>query len=235
MAERVVHVKSKIKAFVVPSSFTIQKLAEYGIEKEKLHHIPTFFNNEIAVDPGNIFYKPFAVFLGRIVQEKGLMTLLNAFINTPYNLKIIGFSNTGYQEELEMFLKDKQHNIEFLGRRSFNEIIPYLETCAFTVVPSENYDNFPNSVLESYAFKKPVIATNLGSLKEMVVDAETGLLFKQQDFLDLREKVKLLMDNPGLCEQYGIKAHHKLQEEYGSEKHYQKLMNVFSSVLGQNA
>ena len=231
VADRIVDVKSKINAFVVPSSFTMQKLAEYGIDKRKLHHIPTFFNSEANKEPGIISYEPFAVYIGRIVQEKGLFTLVKAFVNTDFKLKIIGFSNTGYQEELENFLKDKPHNIEFLGRKSFPEIIPYLQTCAFTIVPSENYDNFPNTVLESFAFRKPVIATNLGSLRETIIHEETGLLFHQQDFLDLREKVNFLLQNPALCKQYGDNAYHKLQDEYGSEKHYEKLMNVFNSVL----
>jgi hypothetical protein len=43
-------------------------------------------------------------------------------------------------------------------------------------VPSENYDNFPNTVLESFAFRKPVIATNLGSLRETIIHEETGIV-----------------------------------------------------------
>ncbi|MEJ7586583.1 MAG: glycosyltransferase family 4 protein [Ferruginibacter sp.] len=232
LAEQVVNVQSKIKAYVVPSSFTLQKLAQYGLDAKRLHHIPTFFsNNEINEATQKVEYKPFALFIGRIVQEKGLFTLLKSFVDTDFNLKIIGFSNYGYQLELEQFLEGKQHNIEFLGRKSFKEIIPYLETCAFTIVPSETYDNFPNSVLESYAYRKAVIATNLGSLKEMVIDAHTGLLFNVQDEQDLRQKATFLLDNPDLCETYGNNGYDKLQEEYGPEKHYQKLITVFNSVL----
>jgi hypothetical protein len=72
VADRIVDVKSKINAFVVPSSFTMQKLAEYGIDKNKLHHIPTFFNSEANKEPGVISYEPFAVYIGRIVQEKAV-------------------------------------------------------------------------------------------------------------------------------------------------------------------
>lgn len=231
LAERVVKIRSKIKAYVVPSSFTIQKLAAYGIENRKLNHIPTFFNNEILNAAIDITYQPYALFVGRIVQEKGLLTLVKAFENSNFNLKIIGFSNNDYQKELEQYLAGKRHNIEFLGRKSFEEIVPYLQTCAFTIVPSETYDNFPNTVLESYAFKKAVIATDLGSLKEMIIDKKTGLLFKMQDENDLKEKVTLLLNNLNLSEQYGINGFKKLQDEYGPEMHYEKLMNVFNSVV----
>ncbi len=231
IAESIVKIRHKIDAYVVPSTFTMQKLSEYGIDNKKLNHIPTFFNDEMVAATSSISYQPFALYVGRIVQEKGLLTMIKAFVNTNLNLKIIGFSDNMYQQELEKYLADKPHNIEFLGRKSFHEIIPFLQTCAFTIVPSEVYDNFPNSVLESYAFKKAVIATDLGSLKEMIDDRKTGVLFKMQDETDLREKVIELLNNPNLCEQYGINGFKKLEDEFGAEMHYEKLMNVFSGVL----
>lgn len=234
LAARIVRVESKIGAFVVPSSFTMKKLAEYGIDKKKLHYIPTFFSSNAPEMPDKIVYQPFALYVGRVVAEKGLFTLIKAFEDTQLKLKIIGISNGNCQEELEFRLKDKSHNVEFLGRKSFAEIIPYLQTCAFTIVPSEYYDNFPNSVLESYAFKKAVIATDIGSLKDMVDNERTGLSFRQQDFIHLREQVNYLLANPGLCKEYGENGYDKLQSEYSSEDHYDKLMKVFNTVLEEN-
>ena len=148
----------KINAFVVPSSFTLKKLNEYGIPMDKLHHIPTFFN--LKEENPKVEYNPFILFVGRIEKQKGLMTLIKTFEGTGYNLKIIGFSNDGYEDVLKDYLKGKQHHIEFLGRKSFEEIVPYLKSCLCTVVPSEWYDNFPNVILESFAYKKAVIATD---------------------------------------------------------------------------
>ena len=54
------------------------------------------------------------------------MTLLKAFVGTDYNLKIIGFSSVvGYQDRLKQYLKGKRHNIEFLGKKDFDEIVGY--------------------------------------------------------------------------------------------------------------
>lgn len=231
IAEQYVKVHSKISAFVIPSSFTLQKLAEYGLEENKLNNIPTFFNSESFDENEKVEYQPFALFIGRIVQEKGLFTLIKSFVNTNNKLKIVGFSTDDYQQKLEEYLIDKQHHIEFLGSKKFKEIIPYLQTCAFTIVPSENYDNFPNAVLESYAYRKAVVASNLGSLKEMILDAETGLLFEPQNSDDLREKVSGLLNNPLMCEEFGNNAFARLKNEYSEEMHYQKLINVFQGVL----
>ena len=234
ISEQLVNTKTKINAFVVPSKFTINKMIDYGFDVNKFHHIPSFFSNKVINTSTNISYKNFALFIGRIEVEKGLFTLINAFINTNYNLKIIGFSNDGYQAELEKFLEGKKHNVEFLGKKTFAEIIPFLEACAFTIVPSECYDNFPNSLIESYGFKKAVIASNLGSLKEMVDDNNTGLLFNPKDANDLQKKVSFLFNNPEINIKYGNNGYNKLLLEYSAAFHYDKLMKVFTSVINTN-
>lgn len=222
-------VTRRIDAFVVPSSFTMRKLHEYGIPSEKLHHIPTFFNLK-ETDP-LVEYKPFVLFVGRIEKQKGLMTLIKTFEGTAYSLKIIGFSNDGYEDELKACLEGKQHRIEFLGRKSFEEIVPYLKACLCTVVPSEWYDNFPNVILESFAYKKAVVATDFGSLPELVKDNETGLTFKYGDTGDFRQKIKIMFDNPGKARQMGGNAYRLLVERYSPEAHYAQLMELFGNIL----
>lgn len=222
------HVTNKVNAFVVPSSFTLGKLGEYGIPSSKLHHIPTFFN--LKEDNPDVEYQPFILFMGRIEQAKGLMTLVKAFVNTDYHLKIIGFSNDGYEDELKKYLLGKQHHIEWLGRMSFEDIIPYLKICLCTIVPSEWYDNFPNVILESFAYKKAVIATQIGSLPELVRNGETGLTFRYADVMDLRDKIDYLFHHVDEARKMGGNAFHELISKYSPEVHYQHLMDLFNKV-----
>lgn len=228
----VMGVTKKIDAFVVPSEFTLEKLNEYGIPNEKLHHIPTFFN--LKEENPNVEYNPFFLFVGRIEKQKGLMTLIKAFENTEYELKIIGFSNDGYEEELKQYLEDKNHHIEFLGRKSFEEIIPYLKSCLCTLVPSEWYDNFPNVVLESYAYKKAVIATDFGSLKYMVEDGKTGLTFKYKDIQDLCSKIVYMYEHQGDAQRMGEAAYNLLVKEYSPAVHYEKLISLMNKLVSIN-
>jgi len=225
----VMGVTKKIDAFVIPSEFTLEKLNEYGIPKEKLHHIPTFFN--LKEQNPDVEYQPYFLFVGRVEKQKGLMTLIKAFENTEYKLRIIGFSNDGYEDELKQYLEGKQHHIEFLGRKSFEEIVPYLKNCLCTLVPSEWYDNFPNVVLESYAYKKAVIATDFGSLKYMVEDGKTGLTFKYKDIEDLRSKVSYMYEHQQGAKHMGDAAYQILVEKYSPAIHYDKLMNLFNEII----
>lgn len=229
--QEITGITKKVQAFVVPSKFTLEKLRVHGFPQQKLVHIPSFFNFEFITQQLEITYEPFALYIGRIESEKGLLTLVKAFENTEFRLKIIGFSNTGFEEELKNYLKDKKHHIEFLGRKGFDEIQVYLSKCSFTVVPSEWYDNFPNTLLESFAFKKCAIATNTGSLKELVLDDETGLLFKIKDIEDLRSKISGLFGNEAICRRLGENAYNMLKKEYSSQEHYNKLSNLFENVI----
>lgn len=222
-------VTKKIDAFVVPSEFTVEKLKEYGIPKEKLRHIPTFFN--LKEDNPEVDYQPFFLFVGRIEKQKGLMTLIQAFENTNFELRIIGFSNDGYEDELKQYLEVKKHHIEFLGRKSFEEIVPYLKSCLCTLVPSEWYDNFPNVVLESYAYKKSVIATDFGSLKYMVEDGMTGRTFKYKDVEDLRSKVAYMYEHQKDARRMGETAYLQLLAQYSPTVHYEKLMKLFNEMI----
>lgn len=217
-----------IDAFVVPSAFTVKKLEEYGIPQRKMHHIPTFFNLK-DTNP-EVEYRPFVLYIGRIEKQKGLMTLVKAFESTDYELKIIGFSNDGYEDELKAYLQKKQHHIEFLGRMTFDEMVPYLKSCRCTVVPSEWYDNFPNVILESFANKKAVIATDFGSLPELVHYGMTGLTFKYADVRDLQVKVDYMLQHPDEAQAMGEKAFLAIVEKYSPERHYQQLRTLFEST-----
>lgn len=232
--QKMLGITKKIQAFVVPSRFTISRLNQFGIPAEKLVHIPTFFNFKTLHENQPAEYQPYALFVGRLEEEKGLMTLIRAFENTNHTLKIIGGSSSGYDKMLMKYLEGKQHNIEFLGQKNFDEIQHYLRTCAFTVMPAEIYDNFPNTVLESYAFKKCVLATDIGSLKEIVEDNVTGLHFSLRDVNGLREKADHLFANPELCRQLGEQGYARLITEYSADRHYQKLIQLFEQITGNH-
>lgn len=227
-------IRDKISFFVFPSKFTASKFHKFGIELSKINHIPTFFNTS-NISNTVVEYNDYFLYVGRVDPDKGLLTLVKAFINTPYKLVIIGFSIDGYDNILKDFLKDKNHNITFTGKLEFAEISYYLKTCLCTICPTEWYDNMPNAVLESYAFKKAVIASNIGSLQDLIIDKKTGLHFKTQNVEDLYEKVAYLYTNQETARFMGENAYNKLMTENSTENHYNQLIKLFNSAITQKA
>jgi len=222
-------IRKKINAFCFTNQFTMQKYIEAGYKKEKCFLLPTFFNPNLIDDNLNVSYEPFALYIGRLDRDKGIETLLNAFLLNKKPLKIIGFSTEkDYETKLKNMLENKQHSIEFLGEMKFAEMQKILAKCLFTVVPSEWYENLPNTILESYAFKKCVIATNIGSLKYTVKDGETGLLFEHRNADDLAKKADCLFERENEAVQMGEKAGLEGKNVYGAEAHYEKLAPIFN-------
>ena len=219
---------NKVDAYVIPSKFTRSKYIEYGIPEKKIFRIPTFFNFKNGL--GKISYEDFALYVGRIDPDKGIKVLVDAFIGTKYNLNIIGFSMSDYQDFIIEYLNGKQHNISFLGRMDFKDIIPYLQKCRFTIISSEIYDNFPNAILESFAYKKPVIATDIGSLGELVEHERTGLLFEYRNSKDLQEKVKELFNDRTKAQFLGENGYERLKVDFSKKSHYESLIKLFISL-----
>lgn len=219
----------KISAFVIPAEFTGQKFREFGIPAKKIHCIPTFYNDTSdGVD--DITYGDFFLYVGRVDRDKGILTLVKAFEGTECRLVIIGSSIDGYDDFIKNYLSDKKHNITFLGKLDFKAIKPYLKSCLCTICPSECYDNMPNAVLESYGYKKAVIASRLGALVDLVVDNETGLNFTAGDYLDLRSKVEYIFNNKSAAAGFGAQARDKLLTEYSENLHYERLFYLFNSL-----
>jgi glycosyltransferase involved in cell wall biosynthesis len=226
----ILKIKDKIDAFVFPSTFTKQKYINSGFKSDKLYHIPTFYNTNLSEKNSIIRYDNFALFIGRIDEDKGVRTLIEAFINTNHKLIMIGSSSSEFGNQMKEYLKDKQHNIQFLGNLPFDQVKVYIQNCAFTICPSIWYENFPNTILESFAHKKAVIASNIGSLRELVIENTTGLLFTPENSEQLCIKCSYMFDNLDKSICMGENAYDYMCEKFSIEKHYDTLNKVFSLV-----
>lgn len=226
----------KIDAFVIPSEFTFSKLRLFNIPANKLVYLPTFYKSlKKGCHELPISYNDFALYVGRIEEEKGIMTMVKAFEGTRMYLKVIGFSSRNYDQRIKEYLKGKQHNIEFLGKQSFETVKKHLSNCAFTITPSECYDNFPNSVLESYAFQKAVVSSDLGSLREMIRHQDTGLLFESGNFIQLRECCLYLFANKDKCKRMGQEGRIWVRNKLSEEKHYERLITLFHTLISEKS
>lgn len=224
------HTLAKISAFCIPARFTLSKFIEFNVPEAKLHHLPTFFNGQISEE---VTYGNFFLYVGRIVPDKGLLTLMKAFVGTKYKLIVIGSASDGYDDVLKDFIHGQPHDITFLGKQDFPVIKAYLKDCLATICPSEWYENIPNTILESFAFSKAVLASDIGSLKELVEPGITGLRFTMGDHDALRRCLDECAANVDSIRKMGENAKQKLLTEYGEDVHYDKLMSVFHSVLSK--
>jgi len=149
--------------------------------------------------------------------------------DTDYVLKITGqISDSQEDQEIWNYIKDNklEDKIVFTGFKHGNELQELLSHSTCIVCPAIWYENMPNTVIEAYAYGKPVVASRIGSLAEIVENDETGLLFEMKNSKDLSEKLRRFIDDPTLSKKLGMNARHKVENEYAVEKHMNSVLRI---------
>ena len=223
----------KVRFFLCPSRFLLEKIAEYGVAREKLVHFPYFLPLEE--------YQPryersdYFIYLGRLSREKGVPTLLAALRQrggTRLTCRILG------EGPLEEDLKRQAaqwglDRVEFSGYLKGEPLQAAIRGAAFTVVPSEWYENLPFAVLESFALGTPVVGSRIGGIPEMVLDGQTGLTFPMGDSRALAEALDRMEARPEQAVEMGRAARRLIEEKYAPEPHMERLEALYARAAAR--
>jgi len=208
--------------------FSLTKHAENGIPRERLLHIRNFVN--FATIEPQFEDGRYALFVGRLSKEKGILTLLTAVEHLDVPVRIVG--DGPLKAEYEGFIAEhKMNHVTFEGYKSGEDLKQLYENAAFLVIPSEWYENAPMTILEAYAYGKPVVGSRIGGIPEMIDHGKTGMLFAMGDAGRLAECIGNLWSDKSLCRQMGHAARNKVEREFSSERHYEHLMELYRNLL----
>jgi glycosyltransferase involved in cell wall biosynthesis len=216
----------QVDAFLSPSYFLKNKLIEHGIDQNLIHHHPLFVpDGHFWEGDSNLGY---ILFLGKIELCKGIEVLIEA-ANKVKNVPILiaGRIGESFTSRLPGILPS---NTQYVGVKHGQELSELTHNAQAIVLPSICYENQPFSILEAFASGKPVIASDLGGMKELVVHNERGLLVKPNDPSALAESLYWAFTHKVEMKEMGIKARQYALENHNQEKHYQTLMNIYSKV-----
>lgn len=182
----------------------------------------------------NIKESKYLLFVGRLDKEKGVLTLIKSFQkilekHPNEQLKIAGTGS--YKSELEKFiLKNNIRNIEILGSKNRDELAHLYAKAKFTIIPSEILESYGNVILESFAFQKIVIISDLLGLKNEVINSKSGLVFPHGNVSKLTESIgKLLVD-----EEYKKQLEENASQyvkAFSFENHFKQLEKIYNTVL----
>jgi glycosyltransferase involved in cell wall biosynthesis len=227
---RCLHVTDKIQFLISPSEFLRKKFMQFGYKENKIVHINNFLTKDMfrtspSVD-GN-----YALYFGQLEPWKGVKTLLQVWAEIKgMELKIAG--DGSLRNELEkQVVNSRVRNVSFLGQLNKEELFNVLTKASFVIVPSEWYENYPYSVMESMICGKPVLASNIGGLPEMVKDGETGFLFESGDAQSLKDKIDILINDLHLRQKFGQNAKARAISEFDPNIHYKRLMKIYEQSI----
>lgn len=168
------------------------------------------------------------LYIGRLTEEKGVPVLLKAFASSGYSLNIVG---TGPLEDLVKDYSIRYPNIGFVGAQPREKVYELLDGAAALIFPSVWYETFGMVVIEAFSKGVPVIAPDLGNIKNMVADGLNGLRFKAGDENDLREKI-VFFGQLGTKEKedYRKNARQSYLDRYSPEANAAQLIKLYRAV-----
>ena len=219
----------KVTLHIALTQFSRRKFTEGGLPAEKVVVKPNF----VAPDPGQKKEAgDSAVFVGRFWPEKGVATLLRAWrqLRVPFPLRILG--DGPLRPQLERMAYDMNlSNVTFLGHVDNVTTQAAIKDARLLIFPSENYENFPVTIVEALSCGTPVVCSRLGAMQEIVTDKVTGLHFTPGDAEDLAEKVAWAWDHPGEVRDMGRAARLDYEQKYTAEQNYAALISIYQQAI----
>jgi len=195
----------------------------------KQHEIDNLYN-EFSLNKQDFIVS----FIGRMVTEKGIYDLLDAFEKIDRNdikLLVIGGQAQGERDRntIERIKKYQSNpNIIFTGKRS--DVNNLLHISDIFCLPSYR-EGMPRSIIEAMSMENAVIATNIRGSREEVIDGETGFLVPIKSPAEIKNKIEALLNDKALLESMKKAGRERAAEKYDEKKIVSRQLDIFSSLI----
>jgi glycosyltransferase involved in cell wall biosynthesis len=171
------------------------------------------------------------MFLGWVIKTKGIEELLSAWGkvykgNGDWRLRIVGPAKEEYLDYLKSHYSFE--GVIYEGEKSHKEAMDLLNSSEIFILPSYT-EGFPNAVLEAMALSKPIIATQVGAIPDMLAD-DCGILIDIEDPEEIVIALKSLIIDDKKRRDIGNNAYRKLRNEYTIETVFDRYMQEWNKV-----
>jgi glycosyltransferase involved in cell wall biosynthesis len=123
--------------------------------------------------------------------------------------------------------------VTFLGQVDRRALYELLSTARALVVPSRCYEGFPRAIVEAYAAGVPVVASDIGSLAEIVDDRGTGMLVRVGDPDDMSRALRELAGSGDLCDDLGRRARALYERAHSPVVTTDALLDVYREAIDE--
>jgi glycosyltransferase involved in cell wall biosynthesis len=228
---------SQMEEVMVPSAGTREQLVSRGLPLERMKPLPRWVDTE-AYSPGKrnpSFWKSRGIglgsvvllYVGRVSREKGLEMLATAFkefVDSGAALALAIIGDGPYREEMESSLTG--YPVIFTGYLAGEQLQRGYASADLFVFPSAT-DTFGNVVLEAQASGLPVIVSDEGGPRELMIDGETGVVFRAGNRNDLVAAIRSMTSDPQLITLMGMSARQfTLNKAPDSNETYSTILHI---------
>jgi glycosyltransferase involved in cell wall biosynthesis len=219
--------RGAVDAYIALSEFSRQKLIRGGLPADKIIVKPNFVYPDPCEGAGDGGY---AIYVGRLSAEKGLETLLRAWlsIGQAVPLKIVG---DGPLAPAVQEAAAQNTAIEWMQGVSHEEVYDLIGAAACLVLPSQCYENAPRVVVEAFAKGTPVIASRLGAMADIVEDGRDGLHVAPGEPEDLAAKVRGLLSHSSALRRMRRSARETFDRKFTMATNHELLMAIYARAI----
>jgi len=176
------------------------------------------------------------LYVGRLSYEKGLIPFINAIplvVKENQNCHFLVVGDSPIRVELEYYAKKVgvQEYITFEGFVPYDQINKYYQISDIVVVPSIWYEPFGRTSIEAMASGRPVVASNIGGISEVIEHEKTGLLVEPNNSEELANAIIILLNDKEMRMEMSKHAYKVAKEKYNANIIAKKVLKVYKNVL----
>ena len=229
---------------ICPSQVTAQYITSLGVAPQRVTVIPNGVDTTLfAPRPVPPADPPILLYVGTLASWQGLELLLEAlpFIlaRRPVRVRIVGRGRKARRKRLTRLVHrwSLEDVVSFEGARPHDTIPEAINQATICVAPLTFNDRnvtqgcCPIKVLEYLACRKPVVASNLPVVRELVREGMDALLFAPDDPVDLARCVLTLLEDPALAQSLAEAGYRRVQKHFTWQKAQQRLLEVYQAIL----
>jgi len=179
--------------------------------------------------------------VGRLVYKKGFEYLIRAIplvVSEFENVLFVIGGEGPLRSQLRQISRELgvQNHLLLPGAIPWDEMPSYLSMCDVFVAPcvrdhQGNVDGLPNVVLEAMACSKPIVATAVGGLPEVIRSGDNGLLVEEKKPFQLAEALKRLLGSPEERSRYGLSSRSKVERALNWDQMGEAMVRIYTSAL----
>jgi glycosyltransferase involved in cell wall biosynthesis len=229
----------KIDAFIVLSNSWAEILQQYGIDMRNINIVPLPLFEKFDIQ-NDVLEKNSILFVGWVYRHKGLHILIEAMLKVLKEIPgaklyvIESGIDENYKSKIISSIKEFgiEGHVFFLGKRPNQEVRALLQRVEVVAVPEQWGISWPIFLTEAMVYGKPIVASRIGDIPQFIKDGENGLLADPQSPAEFAEKIIRMFKQEDTTEM-GRKAREKVMQISDENKILEKLLSLYSSVLGR--
>jgi glycosyltransferase involved in cell wall biosynthesis len=218
---------SSVTRFIALSEFARRKFVSSGIPEDRISVKPNFLVDDPGPGQGDGDY---ILFVGRLSDEKGIACLLQSWKAVRSKLRLVIVGDGPLASMVKEYVSTDR-TVQWLGFRSRSETLELMGKAFALVFPSVWFEAFPLVLAEALAKGLPVIASNLGSMADIIAHRRTGLLFAPGSPLDLANALQWAADHRPEIGAMRENARCEFESKYTADTNYRQLMDIYEASL----